>query len=98
MILLAFNCLLFSEVHFAWRALDRLERQKVAIEGRIEQTQAQVAAARTWMTILEGVCNDLLDLSKTDSDVRSVVDKYQIRRNQPIPLPEEKSDAPKPAE
>jgi hypothetical protein len=97
--ILAFNCFLIAEVHFAWRALDRLQIQKKNAITRVEQSQAQVAAARTWMAILEGVCNDLLDLSKSDSEVRRVVEKYQIRRNQPVPLPTEegKDKAEKPA-
>ena len=79
----AFNLFLASQIHNTWRGTTRLKEQQEIFANRIRQAEGQLAAARTIMTTLEGLCNDLLDLSKTDSEIRRIVDKYEIRKNQP---------------
>ena len=91
LLILAFNLYLATEVHGLWRVKTRLSEQSEIVSKRIEQAQGQMAGARTWLTMLEGIANDLIELGKTDSDIRRIVDKYQIRRNQPVPLPSDKS-------
>jgi hypothetical protein len=95
-VILALNLFLVTQVHMIWRGTNRLKQQSEVVSKRIEQAEAQMAPARTWLTMLEGIANDLLELAKTDADVRAVVEKYQIRKNQP-PAPPESKDA-KPSE
>jgi len=99
LVVLAFDFYLATEIHTVWRVTGRFQQQDAAVLKRVEQTQTQMAASRTWQTMLEGMANDLLDLSKTDAEIRKIVDKYQIRKNQPVAAPDAKDDkAAKPAE
>ena len=99
LLVLAFNLFLIVEVYSIGRVTGRMNQQRDVVGKRIQQVESQMAAARTWQTMLEGMANDLLELSKTDSDVRKVVDKYQIRKNQPVAAPDAKDDKDaKPAE
>lgn|SRR3989344_4796161 len=83
LVVLAFNLFLVSQIHTTWRGTTRIKEQREIFANRIRQAEGQLAAARTIMTTLQGLCNDLLDLSKTDSEIRRIVDKYEIRKNQP---------------
>lgn len=94
LLILAFNLFLCVEALSIVRVTGRMDQQKAVVEKRIEQVESQMAAARTWQTMLEGIANDLLELSKTDAEVRKVVEKYQIRKNQPIAAPESKDAKP----
>lgn len=94
LLILAFDCYLATQLQLAWRGTDRLKQQNAALATRIEQAEGQMKGLRTWPTVLEGVAKDLLEMAKTDSEVRKIVDKYQIRQNAPVaPAPE--SDASK---
>lgn len=83
-VLLAFNLFLFSQIHNTWRGATRLQEQREIIAKRMTQAEGQLAAARTTMTTLQGLCTDLLELSKTDSDIRRITEKYEIRKNLPV--------------
>jgi hypothetical protein len=94
LLVLAFNLFLCVEVHTITRVTGRMNQQREVVDNRIKQAESQMAAARTWQTMLEGIANDLLELSRTDGDIRKVVEKYQIRKNQPVPVPESKDAKP----
>ena len=81
-LLLAFDLLMASQIHDQWRISARLQQQNDVVAKRVQQAEIQMKGARTWQVILEGICKDMLEMSKTDSDVRRIVDKYQIRQNQ----------------
>lgn len=99
LLVLAFNLFLCVEIHSVRRVTDRIEQQHAAVTKRSQLMESQMAASRTWQTMLEGMANDLLDLAKSDSEVRKLVDKYQIRKNQPVAPADTKGDKDsKPAE
>ena len=100
LLVLAFDLFLCVEIHSIARVTSRIETNLAGITKRSQLMESQMSASKTWQTMLEGIANDLLDLAKTDSDIRKVVDKYQIRRNQPVTPPEskDKDKDSKPAE
>ena len=98
LLVLAFDLYLGVEVHMVLRGTSRIKQQQTIVSNKIEQVQSQMPAARTWLTMLEGIANDLLDLSKTDADIRKLVEKYQIRKNKPLVSPESKDSKDKPSE
>jgi hypothetical protein len=95
LIVLAFDLFLATEAHAVWRVNNRFKQQDAIIAKRIEQVETQISASRTWQTMLEGIANDLLELGKTDGDVRKIVEKYQIRKNQPVTPPESNKEKDK---
>jgi len=99
LLVLAFSLFLCVEIYSVLRVTDRIEQQHAAVTKRAQLMESQMAASKTWQTMLEGMANDLLDLGKSDSEVRKLVEKYQIRKNQPVAPPESKGDKDsKPAE
>ncbi len=52
-------------------------------KSMVEQRQQLVTQSTALQGNLERLVNDLLELAETDSDARAVVEKYQIRRNNP---------------
>ena len=86
-LLLAFDLLMASQIHGQWRINARLKQQNDVVAGRIQQAGTQMKGARNWQVMLDGICKDMLELGKTDPDVRRIIDKYQIRQNQPAAPP-----------
>lgn len=82
----AFNLFLLFNALLYWGGLKNQVRQNDALAAQIAQGKQQGANARVVQGMLEGLANDMLALSANDSDVKRVVEKYQIRRmNPPAP-------------
>lgn len=82
----AFNLFLLFNALLYWGGLKNQVRQNDALAAQIAQGKQQGANARVVQGMLEGLANDMLALSASDSDIRRIVEKYQIRRmNPPAP-------------
>ncbi len=79
----AFNLFLIFNALLYWGGLKNQVRQNDALAQQIVQGRQVAANARTVQGMLEGIANDLLSLSASESDARRIVEKYQIRRMTP---------------
>lgn len=76
---------LFSALSY-WGGLKNQIRQNDALAQQIVQSKQVAANARAVQGMLEGLANDLLALSSSESEAHRLVEKYQIRRmNPPAP-------------
>lgn len=76
----AFVIFLASQICLTWNGTSQLKAQEKAISQQLERSRNEIAQARNMQNLLEGMANDLLNLASTDSEVRKIVDKYQIRK------------------
>lgn len=68
--------LLGWQMILAWQTRSNLRQQ-------FEQRQQLVAQSQLVQQNVQSLVNDLLNLAETDADAKQIVEKYNIRRNQP---------------
>ena len=84
---LAFNIWFASQAYIFWTNVSNLQTQTKILAEKIEKSRTDISRSRTIQTSLEGLANDMLLLANNDSDIRRIVDKYQIRKNTPVQQP-----------
>lgn len=80
--LLAFSLL----ITMAWQIFLSLQTRSNA-RAQFEQRKQLVEQSTKIQSSLQNLVNDLLKLAETDKDAQSVVNKYQIRRKEPLSAP-----------
>jgi len=73
----------------AWQIFLSLQTRANA-RAQFEQRKQLVEQSTKVQGGLESLVNDLLALAETDKEAKTVVDKYQIRRNAPPTAPDAK--------
>jgi len=105
---LAFSVFLFAQISslgqngrsMRWQS-ENLDRQITSLEESdknlgqlIKQREALVEQSQQVQTRYTDMLNDLIKLSETDADARSVVEKYKIQRQQNQSAPTSKPASP----
>jgi hypothetical protein len=65
-----------------WQIFNALQTRK-SWQAQYEQRKTLVEQSAKVQGGLEAMVNDLLALAEVDKEAKAVVDKYQIRRNEP---------------
>ena len=63
-----------------WNAGSNLSRQEILLDEQMGRARQEAVQARTMQVTAESMANDLLSISKSDPEIRRIVEKYQIRR------------------
>jgi len=77
---LAFNFFLFFHLYTVTKETLRLRNEQTVLLQQVDTYQKNVVGARNIQAMLQALANDLLEIGTSDSEIRNITEKYQIRR------------------